>query len=155
MTPPDIDATADRMSLVRMRSDVSGDSTEVETDTEDEPKRKHTNPYKRIKSFLRLSTSSKQTIVGREEETRALRTYLADQNSVDVGLYVSGPPGTGKTATVSSLGREMRSEGWHFIEVGCMGLKVADVWRRLGEQMGCGKTEREVVAHVDSGSIRT
>lgn len=154
-TPPDIDATAERMGLVRMRSDVSDDPTEVETDTEDEPQRKHINPYKQIKAFLRLSTSPKQTIVGREEETIALRAYLADQNSIDVGMYVSGPPGTGKTATVTSLGRQMRTEGWHFIELGCMGLKVADVWRRMGEQMGCGKTERDVVAHLESGTIRT
>ena len=140
-----------------MRSDatIEGSSTEVDTDTDEPSEGRVLNPYKQLKSHLRLSTVANQTIVGREEESATLRAYLSDANSLDVGMYVSGPPGTGKTATVTSLGREMRRDGWNVVEMGCMGMRVADLWRRLGEQLECGKTERDVVSHLEATPTNT
>lgn len=63
-------------------------------------------------------------------------------------MYVSGPPGTGKTALVTSMGREVAKQGWKVVEVGCMGLKVADVWRRLGEGLGCTMSEEGVCSFM-------
>lgn len=153
----DVDATVERMGLVRMRSDATVDSscTEVDTDTDEPSEGRVLNPYKRLKSHLRLSTAANQTIVGRKEEITALKAYLTDVNSHDVGMYVCGPPGTGKTATVTFLGREMKQDGWNTVEMGCMGLKVADLWRRLGEQLECGKTEREIVSHLQATTVNT
>ncbi|WVQ98140.1 hypothetical protein IAU59_005262 [Kwoniella sp. CBS 9459] len=145
----------ERVGLMRVQSD----RTEMGDDVKmgEEPKEKKTNPYKQLKAFLRLSstpfsetaTSVDQIIIGREEEKATLRSYLADRNNSDVGMYVSGPPGTGKTALVTALGRQMiESEGWTVVEIGCMGLKITDIWRRLGEELACGKSERDVKEYL-------
>ncbi|OCF32524.1 hypothetical protein I316_05704 [Kwoniella heveanensis BCC8398] len=145
----------ERVGLMRMQSD----QTEIGDDavTSREAKEKKTNPYKQLKAFLRLSstpsseavTSLDQVIIGRDEEKAILRSYLANRNDVDVGMYVSGPPGTGKTALVTALGRQLtEEEGWQVVELGCMGLKTTDIWRRIGEELGCGKTERDVKEYL-------
>lgn len=163
-TSTDIDSARRRMSLVKMAStsslatissseDASGSDTETETDpdpfTASSPsKYKPKNAYKHLKSLLRLSaTADKSTsdgIIGREEEKDALRAYFSMRSDKDVGMYVSGPPGTGKTALVTAMCKEMAREGAKVVELGCMGLKVNDVWRRLGQGLGCGVTEEEV-----------
>lgn len=152
----DVALTAERMELVRMRSEstIGDDDTATEVD-ESEFVGRALNPYKHLKTFLRLSSSRDQTIIGREEELDALKAYIGDASPHDVGMYVSGPPGTGKTATITSLGRELKKTGWEVVEMGCMGAKVADIWRSMGEQLGCGRTERDVVAHLRSPASST
>ncbi|KAK6903634.1 hypothetical protein I203_107139 [Kwoniella mangroviensis CBS 8507] len=152
----EIKSTTERVNLMRMYSD----KTETDEDVDmSEDKAIKLNPYKQLKAHLRLSsatsesTSTDQVIIGREEEKKVLRSYLTNRNDVDVGMYISGPPGTGKTALVTALGRELAEEGWKVVELGCMGLKVTDIWRRLGEELICGKTEKDVkdfIAQADS-----
>ncbi|ORY23985.1 P-loop containing nucleoside triphosphate hydrolase protein [Naematelia encephala] len=146
---PTIQATTQRLSLVRMHTDSTVRTSPFEED-------RRVNPYKYLKSFLRLSAApiDGSTIVGRDDEKSALKSYL-EASGRDVGMYISGPPGTGKTATTTALGREMRTIGWQVAEVGCMGLKVADMWRRLGEELGCGKTEKEVQAYLEQANTQT
>lgn len=136
----EVDATTERIELIRMQSD-QGEKDEAK------------NPYKHLKSFLRLSSSTTSSgakgtadecVIGREDEKAVLRSYLSLRSVADVGLYVSGPPGTGKTALVTAMGRDLEVEGWRVILVGCMGLKVADMWPRLAEQLHCSPTEEDV-----------
>jgi cell division control protein 6 len=72
-----------------------------------------------------------------------------------VGLYVSGPPGTGKTALVTAMGREMALSGWIVVEVGCMGVKTGDMWAQLAEQLGCDRTEAGVQAAIAQSGKNT
>jgi cell division control protein 6 len=151
----EVDSTAQRFGLVRMQSDTTEGDTDgcYDTETDEDVPLKKKNPYKILKSFLRLSGD--QEVVGREEEKNALMEYLNKGNEEDVGVYISGPPGTGKTATVTSIGRGLRKQGWEVVELGCMGMKVGDVWKRLGEAMNCGKTEEAVRAHLSRPGIKT
>jgi DNA replication protein DnaC len=130
-------------------SDTDTDDTEIEPPSSPlKPK----NAYKHLKSFLRLCANTDRAtpndIIGREEEKDALRAYFSMRSKLDVGMYVSGPPGTGKTALVTAMGREVATKGYRVVEIGCMGLKVGDVWRRLGEGLGCGQTENEVTTFM-------
>lgn len=160
--------TAERISLVRMTSDGSDASSQATTHDDALPSNEELdikqNPYKHLKSFLRLSATSRatdgattvdQTIVGRQHEKAALRNHLMLQADNNVGMYVSGPPGTGKTATVTAIGREMTRQGWQVVEIGCMGLKATDVWRVLGESLLCAKSEADVMDHLERKGAKT
>lgn len=67
-----------------------------------------TSPYSPTKSMLRRSATSE--IVGRLEEMDRIRSFIASDEGV---LFICGPPGTGKTATVTqvitTLGNETTS----------------------------------------------
>jgi len=138
---------------VRMQSDTNEDDMEYDTEVDDDVPLKKKNPYKILKSFLRLS--GEQQIVGREDEKAILMDYLNKGNENDVGVYVSGPPGTGKTATVTSMGRDLRKQGWEVVELGCMGMKVGDVWKRLAEGLSCVKSEESVRSHLARLDVKT
>jgi hypothetical protein len=112
--------------------------------------------YKALKSALRCSSAdidATSVVVGREDEKAAIRAYMqhgrlagGDAAGHERALYVSGPPGTGKTASISSVAREMRAEGWNLAFINCMGLaagKKDDIWNRMLFSWGMdGKGER-------------
>lgn len=145
--------TLSSTTLIGKRTRTESVQPDVDiTMAEEEETSRHSNPYKHLKSFLRLSAggaSTEEAIVGRESEKATLRAYLSSV-AREVGMYISGPPGTGKTALVTSLGREKSMEGWKVVELSFMGLKVGDVWKRLGEDLGCGKTEKDVKDYLES-----
>ncbi|RSH79813.1 AAA ATPase [Apiotrichum porosum] len=123
------------------------------------------NPYRVLKSALRLSSSPAgvgaaispvdAAIVGRDDEKAVLQSYLSLVSTCDVGMYVSGPPGTGKTALTTAVGRGLAMDGWRIAEIGVMGLRATDVWARLGDELGCGRSEEDVVAHLSTSGSRT
>ena len=63
------------------------------------------------KSMLHSNSSS--SLVGREEEMATLRLFLEEHldHHQPGSLYISGPPGTGKTATVTRLLEESNVGG--------------------------------------------
>lgn len=67
-------------------------------------------------------------------------------------MYVSGPPGTGKTALVTAMGRDMARQGWNVVEFGCTGLKPVDMWARLGERLECGPAEEAVKCRLQDST---
>lgn len=121
-----------------------------------------TNAYRALKAALRLSSAPAGTsiasgneIVGRDDEKAVLQSYLSLVSSSDVGMYVSGPPGTGKTALTTAVGRGLAAQGWRVAEVGVMGLRATDVWARLGDELGCGRSEEDIVAHLGQRGSKT
>ncbi|KAL7420073.1 AAA ATPase [Cryptotrichosporon argae] len=123
------------------------------------------NAYRQLKSFLRLSAPQSAdrsdlsavdtSIVGRDDEKAVISSYLSLVSSQDVGMYISGPPGTGKTALVGAVGRELAKNDWHVVELGMTGVKVGDIWHRLGEELGCETTEEAVRARLADDNSKT
>lgn len=121
-------------------------------------RRVYTDGYKALKAALKCSSSGNDglgadrpdgahTIIGREEEKALIQQYLTSGNC-DVaddetreggrkGLYISGPPGTGKTATVSALIAGCASDS-KIAFVNCMGLvgKKEEIWSRIADAWG-------------------
>ncbi|KIS01884.1 DNA clamp loader [Cryptococcus deuterogattii 2001/935-1] len=147
-TPPEeVAAAADVLGLGLVLETLEASDAETE--------KAPANPYKQLKSFLRLSTSFAagasidETIIGRQEEKSAIRAYISTSEAEsDVGMYVSGPPGTGKTALVTAIGRELADDGWKVVEIGCMGMKATDMWKEIGGMLSCGKTEKDIKEYM-------
>ena len=112
------------------------------------------NPYKLLKMALRCSSAgvnAGNVIVGREDEKAAVGKYL-ESGRIDGtagaprSLYISGAPGTGKTALVTAISNKLREEGWNTAFVNCMGMaggRKEDVWNRIVMAWGLdGKGER-------------
>ena len=77
--------------------------------------------------------------MGREDERRALHTFVEDGISLQAGrgLYVSGPPGTGKSALVSEVCRNVKGfKGVKTAYINCMSAENSkDVYGKLLEEL--------------------
>lgn len=144
---------------------------------------KQVDGYKALKAVLKCSSASTgdmdegvsgvgaDDLVGRKDEKAFLWRYLTSQPVVVSGdgdvdmraaassdnraVYVSGPPGTGKTAVVTSLANALSADeerSWKVAFVNCMGLNAGrakeDLWQRIGRawgfESGKGSAERMV-----------
>lgn len=78
-------------------------------------------------------------LVGRENERAELRDFLQDRATSKSGgcLYVSGPPGTGKSALVKEVCNEFKSvDGIKMAYVNCMSVNDAkDMFGKLVEDL--------------------
>lgn len=79
---------------------------------------------------------------GREEERATIESFLLgfdtkSPEEVQPVLYVSGSPGTGKTALVNSILASMpMTSDTRVVFVNCMAYKnVDELWERLGEDV--------------------
>lgn len=120
--------------------------------------RAFSNAYRGLKAALRLSSATgkgQAAIVGRDDEKAILGTYLGLVSTCDVGMYISGPPGTGKTALTTAAGRDLEAAGWRVIEIGVMGLKATDLWTRIGAELQCGQSEEEVINRLRTSDTPT
>ncbi|KAL6716295.1 AAA ATPase [Lecanora helva] len=76
--------------------------------------------------------------LGREDEQRALQNFLDDgiASKTGRGLYVSGPPGTGKSALVGEVCRNVQgSAGVKTAYINCMSVKhPRDIYGKLIEE---------------------
>lgn len=85
---------------------------------------------------------------GRVEERTSIHDFIVsfmnDSASDDIStLYISGAPGTGKTALVNTLLRELDEEDIKVITINCMALNNVDaLWDRLSEEFAVPKRRK-------------
>ncbi|ORY12107.1 P-loop containing nucleoside triphosphate hydrolase protein [Clohesyomyces aquaticus] len=82
--------------------------------------------------------SAPTALFGREEERKELETFISTRTEAKKSgcIYVSGPPGTGKSAFVSEVCQSIQSEGAAKTGyINCMSVKSAvDLYRTLLEE---------------------
>ncbi|KAK0618363.1 P-loop containing nucleoside triphosphate hydrolase protein [Bombardia bombarda] len=116
--------------------------------------------YHQARQLFSRSTDPGQ-LIGRDEERAQLTTFLGRcATSHPSGcLYVSGPPGTGKSAMVNEVTQEAVSESGSVRKayINCMSIKSSkDLYLTLLEQLGGGETdmsESDVVAALQKRFI--
>ncbi|KAK8180294.1 P-loop containing nucleoside triphosphate hydrolase protein [Phyllosticta capitalensis] len=79
-------------------------------------------------------------LIGREEERKELREFVSKRAELKTSgcLYISGPPGTGKSALVNEVGQELEADGdVKRAYINCMSIKSAgDLYLKLLEEIG-------------------
>ncbi|KAJ7647053.1 P-loop containing nucleoside triphosphate hydrolase protein [Roridomyces roridus] len=97
----------------------------------------------RARALLRATCNSPTTeMAGRDVERQLISAFFASlRDATDAvehtSLYISGSPGTGKTALVNSVVRSLGIDKVKVIMINCMALNSVDVlWERLIEELG-------------------
>ncbi|KAI0743785.1 P-loop containing nucleoside triphosphate hydrolase protein [Daedaleopsis nitida] len=104
----------------------------------------------RARALLRPTCNDGPQMAGREQEKTTIESFLLEfisdsgKSEKSSALYISGSPGTGKTALVNSvlsaLSDQLRDQGVQVMVVNCMALDGIDsVWDRLAELLANGK----------------
>ncbi|KAG2126975.1 P-loop containing nucleoside triphosphate hydrolase protein [Suillus bovinus] len=100
--------------------------------------------YTRARGLLRSTSTDVSPIAGREDERQCVLKFITSSwcDSAHTSLYISGTPGTGKTALVNSVLRSFQeSEGTsdlRVVSINCMALNGLDaLWDRLYEELYC------------------
>lgn len=103
------------------------------------PTSKTQTVYALARDLFTQSTSPKR-LVGRDTERAQLRSFISDAIASKRGgcTYVSGPPGTGKSALVDEVLVEFKSDpSIKFASVNCVGIKCPkDVYGKLLQAFG-------------------
>ncbi|KAK0453058.1 P-loop containing nucleoside triphosphate hydrolase protein [Armillaria borealis] len=95
--------------------------------------------HARARALLRATCDFTGDMPGREKERSVIRDFITISDNGDqiTSLYISGSPGTGKTALVNALIQSLGSNlnGTKIITVNCMALEnVEALWERLSEE---------------------
>ncbi|KAF7306005.1 AAA domain-containing protein [Mycena chlorophos] len=94
------------------------------------------------RALLRATSNSPATdMAARDQERVVIADFFAsllhDAETQHTSLYISGSPGTGKTALVNSVLRALPADQAKVITINCMALNSVDVlWDRLTEELG-------------------
>ncbi|KAF8160617.1 P-loop containing nucleoside triphosphate hydrolase protein [Crassisporium funariophilum] len=104
--------------------------------------------HARARAMLRSTCNNTNShIAGRDAERASIHEFLASfiddttmsDDQTQTSMFISGSPGTGKTALVNAIIREVSTESNDDIEVisiNCMALKSVDaLWERLTEEL--------------------
>ncbi|KLO11018.1 P-loop containing nucleoside triphosphate hydrolase protein [Schizopora paradoxa] len=110
--------------------------------------------HARARACLRSTSNASHIIMsseGREKETELIRGFLVqdvdeeEDGDVKPILYISGSPGTGKTALVNTILSSLETSPGHNLKtifLNCMTFQNVDaVWNRLQEEL-LGSTQR-------------
>ncbi|KAF9482254.1 P-loop containing nucleoside triphosphate hydrolase protein [Pholiota conissans] len=105
----------------------------------------------RIRALLRSTCNNTQTeMAGREAERTSILEFLSSfiegnsmvEDKAASSMFISGSPGTGKTALVNSIIRQLSSSNdtdVKVVSINCMALKSVDaLWERMIEELTTG-----------------
>ncbi|KAH6914486.1 Cdc6B protein [Coprinopsis sp. MPI-PUGE-AT-0042] len=119
-----------------------------------------------VKSLLRAtSNKGEMSVAGRENERAAIQSFLNvffdDGSMVDAAptsLFISGSPGTGKTALVNSVVGDIAQDKAMVLFINCMALKTVDALRdhvcqELRAKQGQTSRAKKVKAGNDINSL--
>ncbi|KAK7555900.1 P-loop containing nucleoside triphosphate hydrolase protein [Phyllosticta citricarpa] len=140
-TPRHRDALANKVAVTpRHRVLVAGKPLTPRTPrTPTTPKSSAPTVYNEARQlFIRGSQPGR--LIGRDEERSELRDFVSKRAlSKSSGcLYISGPPGTGKSALVNEIGQELEADAdVKRAYINCMSVKSAnDLYLKLLEEIG-------------------
>jgi cell division control protein 6 len=90
------------------------------------------------RALLRATSNRSFQISDREKERTQIHDFVTsfDAKDVPTTLYISGLPGSGKTALVNSVLDKLDSSKLKVISINCMTLNSIDaLWERLLEEL--------------------
>lgn len=103
-----------------------------------------TKKYQSAKKALHSAAS--ENLPGREKELNELEDFIQSNldNESSSSLYVSGPPGTGKTASLSKImGKPELKKSFKIVYVNCTTVKSSvAIYKKISEELGIGAASR-------------
>jgi cell division control protein 6 len=111
--------------------------------------------HARARALLRPLSNTSAQVAGRDQERTRIQEFIdsflghetLDYKEATTTLYISGSPGTGKTALVDSIlrGIDVDSTMAKIVTINCMALNGIDaLWDRLLEELETGKKRTTV-----------
>ncbi|XP_004525241.1 cell division control protein 6 homolog [Ceratitis capitata] len=146
----------DRLSIDE-RKDVNPDEDEHESRTKDEQETQLATPSRNKYQSARrvLNSAETQHLPGREQQLQDLKEFFQEhlEEQRSGSLYVSGQPGTGKTACLSLLLRSPElSKQLKSVYINCTSIaSINGVYKKLCTELKLhpvGRTERDYLAAV-------
>lgn len=128
---------------------ISDESEEAE-----ERKDKLPNKYQNARQVL--NSAATNNMPGREQEFKELHDMLEDCQSTkrSNSVYISGQPGTGKTATLTKLLQTEIVKSFATVYVNCTGISsIGSIYKRICESLSLkvkgNKTEKECLSTIE------
>lgn len=94
---------------------------------------------------LALHSDAPVELPGREKELSELRDFVKQHidNKTSGSLYVSGPPGTGKTASLFKTMKEFKASSYKAVYVNCTSMKSPNaIYTKILEELNLKSTPR-------------
>ncbi|XP_055700813.1 cell division control protein 6 homolog [Phlebotomus papatasi] len=116
------------------------------------PEEAPASPYQKARQML--NSSATNNLPGREKELQELSGILqeAREHHQSVSLYISGPPGTGKTASLTKiLSDEGMSKAFKKIYVNCTSIaSIGAVYKKISGELGKNaKSEKDSLLAIE------
>lgn len=134
---------------------ISDDTEDVVPEATPTPTRQGLpNKYQNARQVLNSSASN--NMPGREAEFKELHDMLEECRSTkkSTSVYISGQPGTGKTATLTKLLQSEIVQSFATVYVNCTGISsIGSIYKRICETLQLkvkgNKTEKECLATIE------
>lgn len=122
----------------------------------DEPSTEPNNQPKTVSKYASakrvLNGNETWKLPGREDELAKLSDFLENclTNQKSASIYISGPPGTGKTSCVNKLLKESFADKFNEISVNCTGIAtIGNIYKKICDQLKLKSgTEKENLTKI-------